>query len=205
MAPRALFQKYDIFAVQQQQEQEAKAAVRKLPIEKLRQEDEEKLSSEIANSLTMELPVLDVANVSQTDRKVQIDARRLPNRMVFNRSRPVPVDGTEITIHIPFKGEPSMFDVRPSTHDLNPPVADIDVTNREVLLTYETADADNAIKASYERTLQAIQKHLEWLRPAATRTDHLKQAARSEIAKCKQADTTHARIVDSLGIPKKAG
>lgn len=53
MAPRALFQKYDIFQIQQHQEQEARAAVRKVPIEKLRQEDEEKLSSEIADSLTM--------------------------------------------------------------------------------------------------------------------------------------------------------
>lgn len=202
MAPRPLFRKYNIFAVQQHQQQQVKEAVQKLPVGRL-DEDEEKLATEIASSLTMELPSLDVSKVYQTDRQVKVDARRLPNRMVFNRSRPVPVDGTEITIHIPFKGDPSMFDVCPSQHDLNPPVGEVDAANGEILLTYETADAENPIKAHYERTLQTIQNHLEWLRPAATQTDGLKQVARAEIVRRKQASATHAKIVGSLGIPAK--
>jgi hypothetical protein len=202
MSQRALFRKYPIFAVQQHQDQLAKEAVRSLPQERLN-EDEEKLATEIAASLTIELPILDRSQIYQTDRQVQMDARTLPNRFVFNRSRPVPVDGTEITIHIPFKGDPSMFDVCPSQHNLNPPIAEIDPTNSEILLTYQTADENSSIKARYEATLHQITEHLEWLRPAATQTDGPKQAARGELAKRRQANAAHTKIVGSLGIPRR--
>jgi len=202
MTPRALFRKYNIFSVQQHQEQKVKEAVRALPQERL-SEDEEKLAAEIAASLTMDLPTLDPSQVYQTDRQVQLDARALPNRFVFNRSRPVPVDGTEITIHIPFTGDPSMFDVCPSHHNLNPPIAEIDATNSEILLIYRTAEDNLPIKARYEATLRDISQHLEWLRPAATQTDGLKQIARGELAKRRQASEAHAKIVGALGIPRR--
>ena len=202
MAPRLLFRKFEIFAVQRHQEQQAKEAVRQLPQEKL-SGDEEKLISEIVSNFAMDLPILDESKIEQTDRQVQLDARRLPNRLVFNRSRPVPVDGTEITIHIPFEGDPAMFDVAPSQRDLNPPVGDIDEANKEILLTYETADASSPIKASYERTLEAIRRHLEWLRSAASQTDGLKQVVRAEIAKRKLTAQAHAKVVDSLGLPRR--
>jgi hypothetical protein len=202
MAPRALFRKYDIFAVQQHQELQAKEAVRALPEERL-SEDEEKLATDIAASLTMEIPILDPSQIYQTDRRVQLDARTLPNRLVFDRSRPVPVDGAEITIHIPFKGDLSMFDVCPSQHNLNPPIAEIDPVNSEILLRYQTADQNSSIKARYEATLHEIGQHLEWLRPAASQTDGLKQIARAELAKRKQSNESHAKIVASLGIPRR--
>lgn len=199
---RALFCKYDIFAVQQHQQQQAKEAARALPQERLN-EDEERLATEIAASLAMALPCLDLARIYQTDRQVQLDARTLPNRMVFNRSRPIPVDGTEITVHVPFTGDPSMFDVRPSQHNLSPPIAEIDPRNGEILLVYQTADENSPIKARYESTLQQIRQHLEWLQPAAAETDGLKQIARAELAKRKQATESHAKIIASLGIPRK--
>jgi hypothetical protein len=202
MAPRPLFRKFELFAIQQHQQQQAKEAVRELLQDRL-SEDEEKLTAEILSNFAMDLPILDESGIYQSDRQVQLDARRLPNRMIFNRSRPVPVDGTEITIHIPFKGNSGMFDVAPSQRDLNPPVGDIDETNKEILLTYQTADESSPIKASYERTLDAIKRHLEWLRPAVIQTDGLKQVVRAELAKRKQAAQSHVKVVDSLGLPRQ--
>jgi hypothetical protein len=202
MAPRALFRKYSIFDVQLHREQQAKEAVRAMPQERL-SDDEEKLATEIAASLAMALPSLDLPEIYQTDRQVQLDARHLPNRMVFNRSRPVPVDGTEIVIHIPFTGDPSVFDICPSQHNLNPPIAEIDVMNSEILLTYQVADEVVPIKARYEATLNEIRQHLEWLRPALDQTDALKQAARTELGKRNQANESHTKIVGSLGIPRR--
>lgn len=202
MAPRPLFHKFDLYAVQQRQQQQAREAVRQLPPERLG-EDEETLIAKIVTDFTMDLPSLDEANIYQSDKQVQLDARRLPNRFIFNRSHPVLVDGTEITIHIPFKGDPAMFDVIPSTQTMSPPIGEVDDTSCEVLLTYQTAEADSPIKAQYERTLQEIKQHLEWLRPATTQTDSLKQAVRSELVKRKQAAESHSRVVDSLGLPKR--
>jgi hypothetical protein len=201
-ASRPLFSKMDIFAVQQHQQEKAKEAVRQLPQQRFT-EDESTLAAEIASAFTMELPVLDESGIYQSDRQVQLDARGLPNRMVFDRSRPVPVDGTEITIHVPFKGDPALFDVRPSQFSLNPPFAQIDSRNGEILLTYRTADANFNIKAQYERTLQEIKQHLEWLRPAAMQTDGVKQTVLAEIAKRKQATEVHSKVVDSVGLRRR--
>lgn len=202
MAPRHLFRKLDIFAVQLHQQEQMKKAAWQLPPEKL-SEDDEKVASELAAEFTMDLPTLDESAIYQSDRQVQIDARKLPNRMIFDRSRPVWVNGTEITIHIPFKGDPAVFDVQPSTHNLNPPFADVDVKANEILLVYQVTDANSPVKAQYEKTLQEIKQHLEWLRPAATQVDGLKQVCRTELAKRKQANHAHENIVGSLGLPRR--
>jgi len=201
-ASRPLFSKMDIFSVQQLQQEKAKEAVRKLPQQRLN-EDEGTLAAEIVNALTMEVPVLDESGIYQSDRQVELDAKGLRNRIVFNRSRPVPVDATEITIHVPFKGDPNLFDVRPSQYSGNPPFAEIDGRNAEILLTYRTVDASFNIRAQYEKTLQEIKQYLEWLRPAATQVDGLKQTVLAGIAKRKQAAEVHSKVVDSLGLPKR--
>ena len=151
----------------------------------------------------MTLPVLDLSNVYQTDREVQIDARRLPNRIVLNRSRPVPVPGTEITIHIPFTGAALLFDVCPSHHNTNPPIAEIDAENRELLLVYQIAEAGWPVKTRYEATVNEIQQHLHWLQLEIEETQGLKQVASEEIAKRKQAHESHNKIVQSLGLPRR--
>jgi hypothetical protein len=202
MNDNPLFRKYNVAAVQLDRQQKAKEAVLALPQEALG-EDIEKLAGEIVASLAMTLPVLDLPNVYQTDREVQLDARRLPNRMVFDRSRPVPVPGTEITIHIPFHGDAWLFEVCPSNHNMNPPVAEIDAANKEILLIYQTAEAAWPIKARYEATVNEIQQHLQWLRPEIEETDSLRQVTRAEVAKRKQSYESHNKIVQSLGLPRR--
>ncbi len=129
------------------------------------QEDPEKLAQEIADDLVLDLPVLDEPGIYTTDRQVKVDARGIPGRIVFPGRGPVLIDATKITFHIPFKGDPEIFDVSPSTHSLNPPVADIDPQRREILITCEAVDENSPVKVNFERTLQAIKQHLDWLRP----------------------------------------
>lgn len=75
---RPLFNKVDILSVQQHQQEKAKEAVRQLSIEKLNENDDA-LAAEIATTFTLDVPVIDESGIYQTDRQVQIDARRLPN------------------------------------------------------------------------------------------------------------------------------
>lgn len=155
MAARPLFRRFDVFTVQLHREEKAREAVRAIPYERLAQQDET-LVTEITDGLKMELPTLLDAEIYQTDRQVKIDARGLPNRMILDRSRPVYVGGTEITIHVPFKGDPALFEVSPSTHDMNPPIGEIDAQKSELLLMYQTADANSPIKAQFERHSQRL-------------------------------------------------
>jgi len=199
---RLLFQKYDIFSVQQHQAQEARRIAGEIPTERL-SEDLDKLAVEIADGLIMNLPTLNESGIYTSDKQVKVDARRVPGRIVFDRGQPVWIDATEITFHVPFTGDPDVFDVTPSTHNMNPPVADVSKDKSELLIVQHAFDEATPVKAQYERTLQEIKQHLEWLRPAATATEPLKQAARAELEKRKQASETHNKIISSLGFPKK--
>ena len=166
-------------------------------------EDFEKLASEIAGSLVLDLPVLDDAKAYTTDKQIKVDARHVPGRMVFDRGRPVLIDATEITFHIPFTGDASIFDLQPTTYNMNPPVADVDENKSELLIVQHAFDEATPVRAQYERTLQEIKQHLEWLRPAAGQSEGMKQAARAELTKRKQADETHNKIVGSVGLPRR--
>jgi hypothetical protein len=199
---RALFQKFDIFSVQQHQAQEAKRIAGEIPAERLTG-DLDKLAAEIADGLTMNLPTLNESGIYTSDKQIKVDARRVPGRIVFNRGQPVWIDVTEITFHVPFTGDPEIFDVTPSTHTMNPPIADADKTKSELLIVQHSFDETTPVKAQYERTLQEIKPHLEWLRPAATATEPMRQAARAELGKRKQAGETHKKIVGSIGFPNR--
>jgi|SRR5882724_13686385 len=72
---RMLFQKYDIFGVQQHQAQEAKRIAGEIPAEQL-SGDLEKLAAEIAESLTMAVPTLNESGIYTSDKQIKVDARR---------------------------------------------------------------------------------------------------------------------------------
>jgi len=202
MEQRMLFRKYRIFDLQQSIEQQAKEAVRALSEEKLADEDQ-RLIAEIVDRFAPVAPSIDASLAYQTDRQVQVDARRLPNRMVLNRSRPVPVPGTEITIHIPFKGDPGMFDICPSCHTTSWPFAAIDAENSEILLIYQITEGDFPVKARYEEALRDIVQYLNWLKADIQRFESLKQIVQSELTRRRQAASVHSKLVASTGIPRR--
>jgi|SRR5579872_797518 len=202
MEEQMLFHKYQVFALQRHVEQQAKEAVRGLPEERL-DEDDERLTSETVEQFTPAVPTIDPSQIYQTDRQIQLDARLMPNRMFLNRVRPVPVPGTEITIHVPFNGDPTMFDVCPSSHTTTWPFGTIDAENSEVLLTYRTADINFPVKARYEETLRDIRQYLEWLNADMPKFASLRQVVRSELAKRRQAASTHSKLAASTGVPRR--
>jgi len=55
----------------------------------------------------------------------KVDARYLPNRAVWDRGSPVPVDGTLVRVRVPFTGDPILFGLQASTWSLNPPQGEI--------------------------------------------------------------------------------
>ena len=78
--------------------------------------------------------------------------------------RTVMVDGTRVEMLIPFEGDEVLLDVRPSTHNLNPP--SFDVRGRQIVIAYEgrsPVDPQQA-KAGIDQALAAIQQHLIWQR-----------------------------------------
>ena len=55
----------------------------------------------------------------------KVDARYLPNRAVWDRDIPVPVDGTLVRVRVPFTGDHVLFGLQASTWSVNAPEGEI--------------------------------------------------------------------------------
>ena len=52
---------------------------------------------------------------------------RIPNRIVFG-SGPIMEDVTELTVHIPFEGDPGVFNIAPSAYNSRIAEGEVEVT-----------------------------------------------------------------------------
>jgi hypothetical protein len=197
LAKRLLFHNVDIFAVTEHQKQELKAKFQQLSQRDL---EAETLAARLVDEFSINVPTLSEAEKYATTCEKQIDVSRDPTRFIHDRSRPFYMPGTKITIHVPFQGDPGLFDVQPSTFNLNPPLGDI--SNHELLLIYEVVNPGAAISSEADRNLAQVRQHLEWLRPSGEQLQRgLEQLVQSLIAQRKQQISAHAQVVQSLGIP----
>jgi hypothetical protein len=152
---RPLFSRVEILGLKQHHEQLAKDKVDRLSTEML-DKDEADIASRIVAMLTLEAPVIDESRLYAVE------------------------NGHEITIHIPFTGDFSLFEVKPSFHTPNPPLGEVDAKKSEILLTYGGTGS-----TPHEQTVREIKQYLEWLRPEIADTKWLRDKVLQQIAKAK--------------------
>ena len=148
-------------------------------------------------------PVLleDKAVVDQQE--TQIDVSQDPNRYIRDRSRPFYVNGTRVTIEIPFEGDANFFKVQASTSTYSPPVADIDgnILSLSVAGTNLTSEGT---KSQFDRTLHEIREHLSWIQnDVKPFNERLESLAREAIEVRRQKLLGDQNLVASLGFPLK--
>jgi len=160
----------------------------------------EGIAERVVAPLLLDIPVLDEAAKYAESREIDVDVSGDPMRMILDRSQPFYIKGTEITVAIPFKGDPKVFQIQPTTYDLNPPFGH--VGDHELRLVFTITNPSININAEVDRTIAQIKQYLDWLRPSAEQMKRdLMQLAQSVIAQRKQQASAHAQIVGSLGIP----
>jgi hypothetical protein len=157
-----LFHRVSVFDVLQQQQETLRNEVARLSSEQIESLPEAELVRDLAAKYKLELPVLEDEKAHISHREVNVDVSRDPMRMIWDRNRPFYIKGTEMTFTVPFKGDPSLFQVRPATFDTNPPRGEI--RGREIhLVQTRTDDNAAAAKAEYERSINSIKQYLSWL------------------------------------------
>jgi hypothetical protein len=107
----------------EQMQRQLRHAFKQLPQSAL---DDDHLPERLSNEYGLNVPVLDETKKHATTQEVDIDVSQDRLRLIWDRSKPFYVRGTEITIHVPFEGDPSLFEVQPATHNLNPPLGDVE-------------------------------------------------------------------------------
>lgn len=159
LAPKVLFAKYDVFNIVAGARIRLKAAFMALP-------DDEALDDDVIQRLKTEymldVPVLKMAETSYEERKTKVDARRLPNRFFLPGAGPAMEDAAELIIHIPFDGDPGVFDIAPSAY--NSRLAEGEVVGQELLLRLTVVDSNYDIQGHIDREVQQINWALSHLR-----------------------------------------
>jgi hypothetical protein len=157
-----LFYRVSVFDVLQQQQEKLKNEVARLSSEEIESLPEAELVRDLAAKHKLELPVLEDEKAHISHREVDVDVSRDPMRMIWDRDRPFYIKGTEMTFTVPFKGDPSLFQVRPATFDTNPPRGE--VRGREIHLVQTRTDNNAAVaKSEYDQSLRSINQYLSWL------------------------------------------
>jgi hypothetical protein len=155
---KALFSVHDVYEVIESQKRRLKEAYQRLP------EDEafdDSVIQQLKAEYMLHVPILITDQMYCVEGKTKVDARRNPNR-VFLRTGPVMEEVTELTVHIPFSGDPGVFNIAPSAR--NGQIADGEIVGMELLLRVLVADGSYDVQAHIDRELTQIKWALTHLR-----------------------------------------
>jgi len=198
-----LFSRVTVFDVLEHRQQTIKSEVKNLNASALDAMAEDQLIHELATRYKFEIPVIDDDKTYMSHREVDVDVSRDPMRLILDRNRPFYIKGTEITIKVPFRGDPNLFQVRPSSFTLNPPRGEI--SGHEICLTYTRTDSNAAaVRSDYLKSIQDIKQYLGWLETSlSTFNSNVGQELRPLIAQRRQQLATSSEMVASIGLPIK--
>jgi hypothetical protein len=148
---------------------------------------------------------LEENNITVDQEEKDVDVSRDSNRWIEDRNRPFYLKGTKITYFIPFKGNSSLFDYRPSTYNLNPPQGTVDDQNQTLILSFEgvglTADQ---VKQAYGREIAEIKKWLGWISGQVQQyNQQLKSTIEDQVKKRREKLLQDRGLVADLGFPMK--
>lgn len=148
-------------------------------------------------------PVLLKDQAVADQKEAQIDVSGDSYRDIRDRSVPVHVPGTRVTLEVPFEGEADFFRVRPATFTSAPPLADVR-GNTLVLSVAGTDLKPEGIKSKFDRTLNEIRQYLGWITGDAQQlNDQLPALARQAVESRREKLLRDQSLVASIGFPLK--
>jgi hypothetical protein len=155
-----LFAQGDLSAALRAQEEKLAEAARAIPASHARARSAEELAAELVEQVRVDPLEVDWEGMTASYRDQEVDVSRDPMRFIQDRSRPFMMPGTEITYHIPFRGEADLLKLRPSRFTLNPPMAE--VRGGEVLISRRAAaPIPESLKNELDRTVTSIRGYVE--------------------------------------------
>ena len=158
-----------------------------------------------AEKYGIEVPELVEGEMVVDPREAQRDISCDPMRRFFydRHQGPIMVTGTEISLEVPFSGDPQMFEVQPGTYNRNPPQG---IVNGNILTTRLWGDNLNAdqVLGQINAWLGQVQQHLQWQRDSfRSFSVALAEQARDAVVRRRDQLLRNQNLVASLGIPLK--
>ena len=159
------------------------------------------LAAYFAKSFRIEPVVILDESISVSQDEATVDARDLHDRHVFDRTRPVPIRATTVTLEVPFTGDRSILICRGSRSTTPPPRAELRDGHLRISVTRTDHDAES-IRRHLQRELDSIKTHLTWndelLIPF---NESLENAALQRISRRRDRLLANQDLVANLGFP----
>lgn len=113
------------------------------------------------------------------------------------------VNGTSITVSIPFEGQGELFQYQPSHFNLNPPRGVI--KNSELRVTYQFITPDSGqLTSAFQSDLQNIKVHVNWVNQNVNEFNNsLRRLIPQSIGKRKAKLLADRKVSAALGVPLK--
>ena len=115
----------------------------------------------------------------------------------------VQMPGARIEVRVPFRGEPELFDVQPSSYSSSRPTARVEARRSELVLTLESQQlSTDTVRNFVDRERRSISDYVGWLNAdLVTQRAEVHQFALEELS-ARRERLLHARGIESaLGIP----
>jgi hypothetical protein len=177
-----LFSEYDLCAVLQHQLKAINDKVIAIPKDRFKADSNEQIAAAVASELVIEPLEFDDDEITVDSRDVKVDVGQDFNRAISNRSQPYFVDGTEVSYHLPFRGEKQLLKCRGNQFTMNPPRAEIG--RGELVYPYQVAGQDIAsTKQKFDEDLRSLKQWLPWINgPVAAYNATLEDEVRQRVA-----------------------
>lgn len=135
--------------------------------------------------------------------EIQVDVSHDPYRAIFDRNRPVYIQGTQIKYIIPYIGDKEMFFIQPTTYDLSPPRASVHDGHIEISISGADLTSQN-IRNSFTEIFNSIKLYLSRLSNLIPGyNDKLRAQIYSTIDSRKKKLLNDQNLVSDLGFPLK--
>ncbi len=173
--------------------------------EKLSGFPDDEVIQQYVSRFELEVPTLSEDAMSMSEREVDIDVSRDPRRLFFEgHPDGFYIKGTEVTVHIPFVGEPDMFRVRPNMWSSVMPRGHVD--GQELLLRFRFPhdSPPSNLKSELDRALTQVRQYLDHLRSmVAVMHRELRIIAAQSWQTRKSQFSQRKSVVEGLGLPRK--
>lgn len=159
----------------------------------------------LVEKYTLEAPTLRRDAWSASEEETQIDVRHDQNRYIRDRSRPCLVPGQRIVIEVPVEGDIQLLYASASTSTTSPPRAEVRGAALNLVFNIPHDAQGRDVKQEAERTLNEIERHLQWMRSDLSNFgQRLTAEAEKSIAARRERILKNQSRVAGLGIPLKS-
>lgn len=195
-----LFAGNELSAVMAAHERKVYQEIDKIVGDELLKTSPSDLAEYFVSEFAIVVPVLDEASITVSEEESDVDVSRDPMRAIWDRSRPVYIKGTKLTLHVPFEGDPGLFNCAPSQRYMgSAPSGTVSDGRLDIAVT--VLDHDEAdLKARVEREMKMIRDYLSWMSADADRfNEALPEKVRTHI------DARRDKLLKDRGLAASLG